>query len=1226
MLGTCSTSSLTATSTSNEITRRLLQLGTSKQKYLLSLLEKIEAAEDPDALPALDVSNGSAPRSCSPASCAAGPPSGAAVKLNGSSSCGAFRTTINTGQPPERLPSAERGGSEQEPKAAAGNATSSSHSDERGSFSLVVLDNWGHSTETGLTELELLDLEGRPVAGVAERYKLQLLERSAADADAPFRVLLAEGHPQLFRVCNGQCKTTESGHMLAIPTPREPAVLEFAFSVPVGEKISGVRLWNYNAAASQDTARGVRSAELRRGATLLWQGQVQRGCGNSLFSNFTAVPLLSSASCRPAGSERCAANAELAGSNSVLLRQLPLAVAAMHAPLDHSLLVSPPTSPPSSTPLPQAAAQLVKPPQIFPLSPTDSMSPPQSPACQLQTQQLHDPMQNPVWLSGSRPVRFERKHEDSFAEAMHSESEASRGRNRSPGTRPQFLGGGSRGGAALDAETTAVQSVLGRRRPQRHNEAEVDDLSDLNASLSSLSTFFKPGARPFGGLESLLPAEDALDELQEEASVVVRPRVAREQEEAHRPRGRSGDAALIDRCLAPESLLAVPRLPRGAHLQLDILSTWGDPNYVGLGGIEMLDHDGEIVSVSDPQQQVTANPSGVHELPGMQHDPRTVDKLFDGVNTTSDGKHMWLAPFSPGQRHVVSIMLDQPVVLSRLRFWNYNASRAHAQRGARHVELRLDENLIFSGELTCASGDHARVERLATTVVFCDDRQILNLLEARDEMEELAERRRQQQAESEVEQELMLTARPSTASGHSELFDGLGSTSEAATPSSAADAPWATDLRSAATGTELRCTILSTWGDNNYFGLAGLQILDEQGMSIYLYPDQLKACPSDLNELNGGYGGDPRTVDKILDPVNVTTDSNHMWLAPWQPASGVPHTLTVKLTDLECVCALRVWNYNKSEEDSYRGVRRMRVELDGELLTPMEGVVLRKAPGHQRFDFGQTVPLCKPATTASATEPSGASATPSLQRYAPVSQDSWAPVLPMGHILHLRLLSTWGDAHYIGLDALQLFDAEGQTLCGPCMRVHAAPADVNELPNMSGDPRTVHKLFTQDAKQQGVASGGVPLPPCQTPKASTDVWLAPWIPKQANELWLYFDAPVRLSLLRVLNYSKSPARGVQDFELLLDDSLIYRGKLRRSEEGDGTAMWQSILFTDSPAILASESSRVFYSGSHEADHVLLINDGQVMNPGGDFATRDVPAQVHAQQRPTTAAVPYPDEF
>mmetsp|Transcript_56094 Transcript_56094/g.149019 ORF Transcript_56094/g.149019 Transcript_56094/m.149019 type:complete len:170 (-) Transcript_56094:619-1128(-) len=143
-----------------------------------------------------------------------------------------------------------------------------------------------------------------------------------------------------------------------------------------------------------------------------------------------------------------------------------------------------------------------------------------------------------------------------------------------------------------------------------------------------------------------------------------------------------------------------------------------------------------------------------------------------------------------------------------------------------------------------------------------------------------------------------------------------------------------------------------------------------------------------------------------------------------------------------------------------------------------------------------------------------------------------------------------------------------------------------------------------------------PPPPPPPRKAPTDVWLAPWSLDAVNDLWLAFDEPVALSLLRVLNYSKTPGRGVREFELLVDDALLYRGFLRRAHERDGGPQWQSILFTDEPAVLEQEGPRVFYSGGTAEDKVLLINNGQVMNQGNAFATPEVVPT--AAERPSTA--------
>jgi len=63
------------------------------------------------------------------------------------------------------------------------------------------------------------------------------------------------------------------------------------------------------------------------------------------------------------------------------------------------------------------------------------------------------------------------------------------------------------------------------------------------------------------------------------------------------------------------------------------------------------------------------------------------------------------------------------------------------------------------------------------------------------------------------------------------------------------------------------------------------------------------------------------------------------------------------------VGAIRVWNYNKSEEDAERGIKRATLTIDGQRVSPAEGFLVRRAPGHANFDFGQTIRLSATVAT-----------------------------------------------------------------------------------------------------------------------------------------------------------------------------------------------------------------------------------------------------------------------
>ena len=66
--------------------------------------------------------------------------------------------------------------------------------------------------------------------------------------------------------------------------------------------------------------------------------------------------------------------------------------------------------------------------------------------------------------------------------------------------------------------------------------------------------------------------------------------------------------------------------------QLRLLSTWGDEFYIGLNGIELFNRSNRMIKLRP--QNLAAFPESVNILPSVSRDPRSSDKLIDGVNDT----------------------------------------------------------------------------------------------------------------------------------------------------------------------------------------------------------------------------------------------------------------------------------------------------------------------------------------------------------------------------------------------------------------------------------------------------------------------------------------------------------------------------------------------------------------------------------------------------------------
>ncbi|CAG5117097.1 unnamed protein product, partial [Candidula unifasciata] len=367
-----------------------------------------------------------------------------------------------------------------------------------------------------------------------------------------------------------------------------------------------------------------------------------------------------------------------------------------------------------------------------------------------------------------------------------------------------------------------------------------------------------------------------------------------------------------DDWLDDDSEFTIPELPYGRELVINIKTTWGDHHYVGLTGLELFSNLGEKVPVA----KIWANPSDINILPEYNKDPRVVTNIIDQVNRTRDDVHMWLAPFNPGKDHFIYITFVKPCKLALMRIWNYNKSRIHSYRGAKDVIITLDGTEIFKGEIARACGGiEGGTEAFGDTILFTTDE---NILEAVSQNDDAFECNMPGDDEEDVPFE-----RPSTANAEDETRPftraaGLLGSEKKNNISHAANLNFVTSVGDVLVykTNKLQLIFTATWGDLHYLGLTGLEIVGSEGETIPLTQSMVTASPKDLRHLAGN-DKDDRTLEKLLDGVNITCLDSHMWLIPF--TKGGSHTVTVTFPQQTLVTAVRIWNYNKSPEDTYRG-------------------------------------------------------------------------------------------------------------------------------------------------------------------------------------------------------------------------------------------------------------------------------------------------------------------
>jgi protein JBTS26 len=145
--------------------------------------------------------------------------------------------------------------------------------------------------------------------------------------------------------------------------------------------------------------------------------------------------------------------------------------------------------------------------------------------------------------------------------------------------------------------------------------------------------------------------------------------------------------------------------------------------------VEIFDFLGTPVKIS--RNNIRGN--DINILESYDSDPRTIEKLIDGVYFTRDDLHVWLSPYTKGELHTVTFNFNKITTLSMLRIWNYNKSRIHSFRGAKDIIIYMDDKrCIFQGQIKKSSGLLTDMRECCEIIMFTNEDKVIKQIQAHD--------------------------------------------------------------------------------------------------------------------------------------------------------------------------------------------------------------------------------------------------------------------------------------------------------------------------------------------------------------------------------------------------------------------------------------------------------------------------------------------------------------
>ena len=140
-------------------------------------------------------------------------------------------------------------------------------------------------------------------------------------------------------------------------------------------------------------------------------------------------------------------------------------------------------------------------------------------------------------------------------------------------------------------------------------------------------------------------------------------------------------------------------------IRLVLSSNHGNPNFVGLTGLEFYDINNKLIDI-ETAQTIGALPKDVHTVYNNEDDNRIFENIFNGENNVDDSYNMWVTVFDLSNKDLpyIELSFNKYIYLSKIKLFNYN-KKNELDICLKTIDIYLDNRYYNTIHLRQGIGD-----------------------------------------------------------------------------------------------------------------------------------------------------------------------------------------------------------------------------------------------------------------------------------------------------------------------------------------------------------------------------------------------------------------------------------------------------------------------------------------------------------------------------------------